>query len=461
MEVFDFNEFSNHTPVSINLKIGTDRSSTANIGSKTYYKWDENLKDNYLFSLQNDIDILYTVCQEETSIDETVEIFSKFITDRASPIFQKQIHINQANVFTSANFVEKKQWYNHDCYLKKIKVQEAIKDYNLLKTEQNKARIFACKKDYKYFCRKQKNKYNHDRYMKMNEIRKNKPKEFWKTFKRKNQSPSNNISNNEFFEYFKNLSSEIEETLPDEVKTFVENFDNNERDTTFPNLDNPFTQKEITTAINNLSTNKACGVDNIINEYFKNAIDILIEPLQILFNKILRSGIFPSQWATGLVVPIYKKGDANDTNNYRGITLISCFAKLFTSIINNRLKSWQSEYETNTDAQFGFKTNHCTNDAIFILKYLIDRQLSSKNQLYCAFIDLKKAFDSVSRTALWYKLIKSGIDGQILSIIRSLYENIKLRVKSLNTISDLYDCELGLLQGEILSPFLFPYFSTT
>ena len=128
----------------------------------------------------------------------------------------------------------------------------------------------------------------------MNEIRKNKPKEFWKAFKRKNQSPLNNISNNEFFEYFKNLSSEIEETLPDEVKTVVENFDNNERDTTFPNLDNPFSQKEITTAIYNLSTNKACGVDNIINEYFTNAIDILIEPLQILFNKILRSGIFPS-----------------------------------------------------------------------------------------------------------------------------------------------------------------------
>ena len=158
-----------------------------------------------------------------------------------------------------------------------------------------------------------------------------------------------------------------------------------------------------------------------------------------------------------LVVPIYKKGDANDTNNYRGITLISCFAaKLFTYIINNHLKSWKSEYETSTDAQLGFKMkHHCTSDAIFILKYLIDRQLSSKNQLYCAFIDLKKAFDSVSRIALWYKLTKSGIDGQILSITRSLYENIKLRVKSLNTISDLYDCDLGLLQGEILSPFLF------
>ena len=173
---------------------------------------------------------------------------------------------------------------------------------------------------------------------------------------------------------------------------------------------------------------------------------------------VLRSGTFPSQWATGLVVPIYKKGDANETNNYRGITLISCFAKVFTSVINSRLKAWQYEHESSTDAQFGFKSNHSTTDAIFILKYLIDRQLSSKKKLYCAFIDLKKAFDSVSRTALRYKLIKSGIDGKLLNLIRSLYEKIKLRVKNLNSLSDLYSWELGLLQGEILSPFLFSVF---
>ena len=108
-----------------------------------------------------------------------------------------------------------------------------------------------------------------------------------------------------------------------------------------------------------------------------------------------------------LIVPITKK-------EIRGITLISCFAKLFTSVINNRLKTWEQENEISTDAQFGFKTNHSTIDAIFILKYLIDKKLNDKKNLYCAFIDLKKAFDSVSRTSLWYKLIKCGIDGKIL-----------------------------------------------
>lgn len=458
MKVFDFNEFSNHTPISIHLKIGTQRSSISNTIRKTYYKWDDSCTNEFIQSLAKDINLLYSICEEESTIESTVEKFAEFITDRANPFFQKSVKIRKDNVFSSSNFAEKQKWYDKDCYLKKSKVQEAIRDYNIAKTDQNRARVFICKKDYKYFCRKCKQKYNNNRYRTMNEVRKKKPKEFWKMFKERKNTPQNNISENEFFEYFKNLSSETEETTPEDVRVFLENFDSEERETTFNSFDDPFSLNEIRAAISNLSSNKTCGSDNIINEYFKNAADILVEPLQILFNKILHTGIFPSQWATGLVVPIYKKGDADDMNNYRGITLISCFAKLFTSILNNRLKAWQKENDVSTDAQFGFKPNHSTIDAIFILKYLIDKQLNKNRKLYCSFIDMKKAFDSVSRTALWYKLIKCGIDGKILKIIRSLYEKIKLRVKSLNSLSDLFNCDVGLLQGEILSPFLFSIF---
>lgn len=142
-----------------------------------------------------------------------------------------------------------------------------------------------------------------------------------------------------------------------------------------------------------MASNKSNGADNILNEYFKTASNILLQPLEILFNQILESGKFPSDWSTGIIIPIYKKGDINDPNNYRGITLVSCFAKLFTSILNNRLKQWSSENDVITDAQFGFKSNHSTIDAIFILKHMIDTHIQSKDKLYCAFIHLKKAFD--------------------------------------------------------------------
>ena len=69
--------------------------------------------------------------------------------------------------------------------------------------------------------------------------------------------------------------------------------------------------------------------------------------------------MFPAKWATGLIVPLDKKGDADNTNNYRGITLISCFAKLFTSVIGDCLKIWEQENDS-TDAQFGFKVLRLT-----------------------------------------------------------------------------------------------------
>ena len=84
--------------------------------------------------------------------------------------------------------------------------------------------------------------------------------------------------------------------------------------------------------------------------------------------------------------------------------------------------------------------------------------MQAKKRLYCAFIDLKKAFDSVSRTSLWFKMVKSGIDGKLFDIIRSMYENIKLRVKYISSLSDLFSCDVGLLQGEIISPFFFALF---
>ena len=86
---------------------------------------------------------------------------------------------------------------------------------------------------------------------------------------------------------------------------------------------------------------------------------------------------------------IYKKGDAREPTNYREITLVSCFGKLFTAIISERLAAWASKNDIISDAQFGFKSEYCTVDAIFILESLISKYIRGKKRLYCSFIDLK------------------------------------------------------------------------
>ena len=101
-----------------------------------------------------------------------------------------------------------------------------------------------------------------------------------------------------------------------------------------------------------------------------NTVDIDKSPLLVrLFNVIFDSGNFPSIWTEGIIIPLFKKGHANDANNNRGITLISCLEKIFTSVINNRLLKWSNENSIVTDAQFGFKPGYGTTDAIFSLLY--------------------------------------------------------------------------------------------
>ena len=86
-----------------------------------------------------------------------------------------------------------------------------------------------------------------------------------------------------------------------------------------------------------LKTGKAAGKDSISNEMIKSSVSIIGPVLQILFNKILNSGIFPQLWSVGYISPVFEAGDIGDPNNYRGITVCSCLGKFFTLIINDHL----------------------------------------------------------------------------------------------------------------------------
>ena len=143
-------------------------------------------KINFVNSLKHDINLVQNIVKENKSIDSIVDNFSTFITDRAKPFFKKSskltrkiylyVQILSGNRYCILKIVKKK----------KKKKQEAIRNSNLQKNEQNRRKVFACRKDYKYYCRKCKSKFKRDRCKQMNDLRKRKPKEFWKLVKRKN-----------------------------------------------------------------------------------------------------------------------------------------------------------------------------------------------------------------------------------------------------------------------------------
>ena len=155
---------------------------------------------------------------------------------------------------------------------------------------------------------------------------------------------------------------------------------------------------------------------------------------------------------------MHKKGNLNDVNNYRGITLLCTLGKLLTRILNNRLGDWAEMYNVYREAQAGFRKKMGTTDNIYVLHRMINHMINNGKQLFCTFIDFSKAFDYISRENLWMKLIKLDKSGKIFNNIKSIYSNVKSRVKYMNQLSDSFECLLGVRQGECLSPFLFSMF---
>ena len=175
-----------------------------------------------------------------------------------------------------------------------------------------------------------------------------------------------------------------------------------------------------------------------------------------MFNLVLKSGVVPSDWCSGIIYPLYKnKGSPSDPNNYRGITLLSVIGKLFTSCLNHRLSIYVENVGLLGEEQAGFRENYSTTDHIFTLHSIIQLYLKNSKRLYCAFIDYAKAFDTINRTSLWSKLIASEINGNVIRVIYNLYENAKSCIRKENKLSNYFSCNVGVRQGEKLSPLLF------
>ena len=137
---------------------------------------------------------------------------------------------------------------------------------------------------------------------------------------------------------------------------------------------------------------------------------------------------------------------------------MSCFGKLFTAVLNNRLNRYLEDMNILNEEQAGFRKSYSTTDHIFNLKCLIDLYLFRGKKLYCAFIDYKKAFDSVNHVYLWQKLLNNSIDGKMFKIIHNLYANAKSCVKLGHLRSATFSSNVGVRQGENLSPILFSIF---
>ena len=383
------------------------------------------------------------ICQND--IDTIVNDIGSLFIDCAESSFGRVKSPGHKN--TDEN---KKSWFNIDCKRARNLYHYARKLYNKYKTEHNKQFLKSVSISYKKTINTCIKNTKLTRINKLRKLRTTNPREYWKILNSENTKSDCNAPIDKLYDFFKNTNRAP--PAHQEPSTQDLNSENLE-------INGPITETEIRTAIKQLKNGKASGIDDIKNEHMKLTTDTMIPIYIKLFNLVFDTGIIPESWSIGIIKPIYKnKGDPNCPENYRPITILSCLGKLFTLILNNRLKDFTEKYDIIDSCQAGFRKNYCTADNIFIIKSLIDIARANKNKVYCCFVDFKQAFDTVWRPGLWSKLREHHINGKCLTIIQNLYKDIKSKIIANGVSSAYFLCLNGVRQGENLSPILFSIF---
>lgn len=196
----------------------------------------------------------------------------------------------------------------------------------------------------------------------------------------------------------------------------------------------------------------------MFSEIFKN--DTAVSFLHVLFNICFNNGKIPTDWGKGVINPIPKPGttDPLDPLSYRGITLAPVMYKLYCKVLNSRISRWIDSEKKLNDEQNGFRPERSTLDHLSTLSGLIETRIKKKQPTFAAFIDFKKAYDSIDRDILWGKLHKMGLRGKMFNAITSLYSSVKSCVKLNNMYTDWFDVRVGLRQGCCISPNIFNCF---
>ena len=217
----------------------------------------------------------------------------------------------------------------------------------------------------------------------------------------------------------------------------------------------PTTPLEIMVLINSLKLNKAKSHDDIDPYFLKIAAPILAFPLSVFLNHCLTFGTFPNRLKLAKVVPVFKKGLTDQLSNYRPISLLPSLSKLFERIIHSRLLSFFEYNNTIVTTQYGFRHNRSTIHPILDLITSCFDNINNKKYSTLLFLDIKKAFDSVSHKKLIRKLEHYGIRGVANDLIKSYLEKRKQFVSIANFNSSDLVIEYGVPQGSILGPLLF------
>ena len=192
----------------------------------------------------------------------------------------------------------------------------------------------------------------------------------------------------------------------------------------------------------------------------KASMPTLLDPIFELFNTMIKNSLYSNHWKLDILSPVHKKDAKDEPGNYRGIAVASHFGKLFNTILKTKLQLFCDTNRLLSPEQISGRKSSRSADRLTVARFFIEKYaLNGKKKLYACFFDLKKAFDTVDRTILLYKLIsKYHIGGSFLKLLQEMYQNNQMYVKLSSGLTQPFLTTMGVKQGCVLSPLIFNLF---
>ena len=258
---------------------------------------------------------------------------------------------------------------------------------------------------------------------------------------------------NKFNAYFTQIGPKLANSITTPKNQSFRNYLTKKHKCTFEFKD--INNDTVTKVIDSLKPKSSHGHDGLSVSLMKQVKDVIVEPLKIIINQMLKTGIFPNPLKIARVIPIFKKGDEHIFTNYRPISLLPAISKVFEVVIYLQLYEYLKTNNLIYDSQYGFRPEHSTELSTLELVDRLLQDMDTDKVPINIYIDLSKAFDTIDHNILLEKLEYYGVKSIELKVFQSYLQNRKQYVDIDNICSDILPINTGVPQGSILGPLLF------
>ena len=337
------------------------RRPNQNIHVSSKIVWNGNCTDVYVNNLCTSLcesGMWEYIEQSNFDVNFATETLTRCMID-AADFLEKMVVSRQG---------QRNLWFDKECVLAKKSACRHLRRYQRSRADEDKLSYIRHRRAYKTLLRTKKSNYRNF----MTERITNNVQDsgmFWKQIRLLNgrRRVIGDISLEVWVQHFRSVLSTSISFITTTERSVMPRSETPNLETSI--LDSPIDASEISSAISQFKANKAPGTDRILSEMFKCSKKHILPYLVRLFNTIYDGAVFPKLWEESVIVPIYKKGDCNDPDNYRGVSLISTFAKIFLHVLGTRLQQWTEENNLIREEQAGFRRRYSTSDNIFLTQH--------------------------------------------------------------------------------------------